>query len=130
MKSFNRSPSQIIIVLLVGISIWGYIILNTPVAAQSPTRLNAEITSLRSRVNRLESEVRRLSKSIPQTSLARPDEAPPNISRGVPPTVVDGEVIGRSDPTVERLSILLIELKEDLQSLDRRVTDIEAKSGS
>lgn len=126
MNSFKRWRSQAILLLISGILIWGYLTFSIPVAAQSPTRLNAEITSLRSRVNRLESEIRRLNKLTPPTNLAKPERSPePPIRSGIPPSVVEGEIIGRSDPTVARLSILLIELKEDVQSLDRRVRELE-----
>lgn len=126
MKSFKPWRNQAILLLISGILIWGYLTLSIPVAAQSPTRLNAEITSLRSRVNRLESEIRRVNKLTPPTNLANPERSPESpIRSGIPPTVVEGEIIGRSDPTVERLSILLIELKEDVQSLERRVTELE-----
>ena len=125
MKSFKQWRSQAIVLLIGGILIWGYLTLSIPVAAQSPTRLNAEITSLRGRVNRLESEIRRLNKLTPSTNLANPRRSPELTPSSNPPAVVDGNIIGRSDPTVERLSILLIELKEDVQNLDRRVTELE-----
>ena len=127
MKSFQQWRSRAIVLLIGGILILGYLTLSIPVSAQSPTRLNAEISSLRSRVNRLESEIRRLNKSVSSTNIAEPERSPQPSRSSPPPTVVDGQIIGRSDPIVERLAILVIELKEDLRSLDRRVTELENK---
>lgn len=115
------------ILLLVAILIFGQIAISPRASAQSTTRLNSEISSLRGRVNRLEAEIRRLSRLIPQSNLSRQDKPETPTSNRNQPEVIDGEIIGRSDPTVENLSILLIELKEDVKSLDGRVADIEAK---
>ena len=52
-----------------------------------------------------------------------------NNSGGNPP-VVNGQAIGRSDPLYERLATLLIELKEDVKNLDRRLVDLENKASS
>ncbi|BAU64801.1 hypothetical protein STA3757_21770 [Stanieria sp. NIES-3757] len=99
--------------------------------AQSSTEFSGEISSLRSRISRLESEVRRLSqrnfsgdRTYPQPrqdSLGNIDSLPP-ISN---PPSVNGQSIGRSDPMFERLATLLIELKEDVRSLDQRLTKVE-----
>ncbi|HHP7230465.1 MAG TPA: hypothetical protein ACFCUY_06360 [Xenococcaceae cyanobacterium] len=98
------------------------------VHAQSITGINAEISSLRSRINRLESEVRNLSRAIPGSSPVTPRNLP---ERELPPTTIenppaiDGNVVGRSDPLFERLATLVIELKEDVRNLDRRLTALE-----
>lgn len=145
MKIFRRSRSKqkllslslivqaiSVILILIGVLTYTEMGFNSAASAQSTTRLNAEISSLRGRINRLEAEIRRLNRLIPQTNLSRPNQSatppPRNPTSGEqPPTVVDGELVGRSDPTVEKLSTLLIELKEDVRNLDRRLTDVEAK---
>jgi hypothetical protein len=42
--------------------------------------------------------------------------------------IVEGEVVGRSDPLFERLATLVIELKEDFQKLERRVQVLEKET--
>lgn len=95
------------------------------VAAQSITGINAELSSLRTRINRLEGEISRLKQST-RTRLPTPDKSEPASRLGNPP-VVDGEAIGPSDPLYERLATLLIELKEDVRNIDRRLAEVEQK---
>ena len=95
---------------------------NSPVTSQSTTSINAEISSLRSRVNRLESEIRRLSRS---GNLSTPRETTP--PRKTSPSTIDGNLIGSSDPLFERFATLLIELKEDVRDLNKRLIEVENK---
>ena len=81
------------------------------VTAQSDTAVRSELTSLRNRVSRLEGEIRRLSGG------SRPLPAPPIRE--------EGEAIGASDPMFARLATLVIELKEDIRELQKRVTVLE-----
>lgn len=109
--------------------------LNQPSLAQSDFSLKSDIISLESRLNRLEQEVTRLRSSSSSSQLN-----PPATERKEPPTpptshttignsaVVNGQVIGRTDPLYSRLATLLIELKEEVRSLDRRLTQVEQAS--
>jgi hypothetical protein len=110
---------------------------NQPLLAQSDLNLKSDIISLQSRISRLEQEVNylRSSRSSSNSSFQSPDLTPtkpkqPSTSPTdrttiINPPVVDGQVIGRSDPLYSRLATLLIELKEEVRNLDRRLTTIE-----
>lgn len=101
------------------------------VSAQSNLN-NSDIISLRSRVNRLEQEINqirysfRTNNSRPAKKLPIPDRVAPN-SRPtvVNPPIVNGQPVGKSDPMYERLATLLIELKEDVNNINQRLTQIE-----
>lgn len=96
-------------------------------SAQSLTSINADITRLRTRINRLETELRN-AKKMTNDRIEFPHTSAPNSNLYHPP-VVDGRAIGSSDPLFQRLSTLLIELKEDVQNIDQRLTAVEAKIG-
>jgi hypothetical protein len=96
-----------------------------PLNAQSTSSLNADINGLRSRVNRLEAEIRRFqSNTDNRIPLPPKNESAPTLGN---PPIVNGRAIGASDPLYERLATLLIELKEDVNNIDRRLTIIEKK---
>lgn len=106
--------------------------LNQPVLAQSDLSLKSDIISLESRLNRLEQEVTRLRSSssssqinVPATELKEPSTPPASRTTTGGPAVVNGQIIGRTDPLYSRLATLLIELREEITSLDRRLTEIE-----
>jgi hypothetical protein len=91
--------------------------------AQSDSAVRSELNSLRSRVSRLESEIRGAS--------ARRDY--PSRNQSVPRSpsgtgVVNGQTVGRSDPMFERLSTLVIELKDQVNKLDKRVKTLEQET--
>lgn len=88
-----------------------------PVSASYDVRVRSDIDRLRARVSRLETAI--LSLRQRQGNLG---DAPPISSS---PQVVDGEIIGRSDPLFERLSTLVIELKERVMNLEKRMTQLE-----
>ena len=96
----------------------------TPVVAQSNALTNAEVSNLRTRVNRLEQEVNRLSNFNSRNNISPPPPQQTPRNTGNPP-IVNGRAIGRSDPLYERLATLLVELKEDVRDLDRRIAEIE-----
>ena len=101
-----------------------------PVIAQSNFNLKSDIISLQARISRLEQEVSRLRSSAvsPSPRSIKPKQPTPNPAPRptiINPPVVDGRAIGKSDPFYERLATLLIELKEDVRDLDRRLTEIE-----
>ena len=88
-----------------------------PVSASVENRLRGEINRLQARVSRLESAVTNLR----QGSNNNNNTPPLNPS----PQIVDGEIIGRSDPLFERLSTLVIELKERVMDVEKRINQLE-----
>lgn len=110
----------LLILIVVGIAITQ----DRSVSAQSTTDFRAEITNLRTRVNHLEMEVRRLSQSSNRTTQSAADRIGSQSTIGNPP-LVNGQPIGRSDPMFERLANLVIELKQEVRELERRVVEVE-----
>ncbi|MGF1480483.1 MAG: hypothetical protein ACFB4I_13485 [Cyanophyceae cyanobacterium] len=119
----------LLVVLLVGGRIYWQ--KTEPVVAQS-ARTSSELLNLRTRVNLLENEVRRL-RQIRQRRQPEPSRIEPRSPRPVPspdptaspPQVVDGQIIGRSDPIVQRLATLAIELKERITVLEKKTAELE-----
>jgi hypothetical protein len=106
--------------------------INQPLLAQSDLSLKSELSSLESRINRLEQEVNSLGNtrtSINSGSQSFEPSPPKSNQVFSPPNygtiVVDGKVVGRSDPLYSRLATLLIELKEEVRNIDQRLTAIE-----
>lgn len=93
-----------------------------PSKAQSDTAVRSELISLRNRVDRLESQIRGIT--------IRGENAASIPQRRSGTGIVDGEVIGRSDPLFERLATLVIELKEDFKKLEQRVQVLEKETVS
>ncbi len=102
---------------------------NQSVLAQSNRNFSSEIASLRARVNQLEQNVNRIRNG--NIRLGNPQQSQPaRISpqqrfRGSNPPLVDGQAIRQSEPTFDRLATLLIELKEDVRGIEKRLTKIE-----
>ena len=85
----------------------------------------AETLNLKRQIRQLEGEIRRLNQLNMRSNSLTPSRIPrSNISN---PPIVNGQPIGRSDPMFQRLATLLIELKEDVRNLDKRMTAIEQK---
>ena len=104
---------------------------DSPGSAQSDLNLKSDIISLRARIGRLEQEVNRLrgSQSKPNPRLRTEQPSSSSVpSTPVNPPVVNGEAIGSSDPLYQRLATLVIELKEDVRSIDRRLSKIEKQT--
>lgn len=99
------------------------------VQAQSISSLNGEIINLRTRINRLESDLSFLKRSIPSNRNIpnTPTRESPSSTINNPPAI-NNTVVGRSDPLFQRLATLVIELKEDVKNLDRRLKEIETKN--
>ncbi len=128
MKAFSRWRSHLInsilsCLLIVTIAITMQIVHRSSVSAQSLTSVNADIIRLRTRIDRLESEINRVNK-LRNDRISSPDTPVPSPNLVHPP-VVDGRAIGHSGPLFERLSTLLIELKEDVKKIDERLTAVE-----
>ncbi|MCA2620102.1 MAG: hypothetical protein EWV49_17725 [Microcystis aeruginosa Ma_QC_Ch_20071001_S25] len=90
--------------------------------AQSDTAVRSELISLRNRVERLESQIRGIS--------TRGENAAPIPQRRSGTGIVNGEVVGESDPLFQRLATLVIEIKEDLKKLEQRVQVLEKETVS
>jgi hypothetical protein len=103
--------------LILILSLFLILSLVKPVNSQSDSAVRSELINLRNRVDSLESQIR--GTSVRQGNA---DSTPPRRSGT---SVVEGEVVGRSDPLFERLSTLVIELKEDFKKLERRVQVLE-----
>ncbi|EAZ91001.1 hypothetical protein [Crocosphaera chwakensis] len=88
-----------------------------PVSASVENRLRGDINRLRARVSRLESAITNLRQDS-NNNYNIPDYNPS-------PQIVDGELVGRSDPLFERLSTLVIELKERVMDLEKRMNQLE-----
>ena len=103
---------------------------DSPGSAQSDLNLKSDIISLQARINRLEQEVNRLRGSLGKPNQPQRREQPPRSVPSTPvnPPVVNGEAIGSSDPLYQRLATLVIELKEDVRSIDRRLSKIEKQT--
>lgn len=83
----------------------------------------AETLNLKRQIRQLEGEIRRLNRNNMRSQSLTPSPVPQNPSTNY-------RSVGRSDPMFERLATLLIELKEDVQNLDKRITAIEEKIDS
>ena len=130
MKAFSRWRSHlnklVLSCLLIVTIVLAILIANrSSVSAQSFTSINADVIRLRTRVDRLESELRQ-TRRLGNNSLSSPNKVTPNSNLFHPP-VVDGRVIGSSDPLFQRFSTLLIELKEDVKNINERLTELEVK---
>ena len=130
MKAFYKRRSPLInsilsCWLIVPLAIAIVVVNHSAVSAQSLTNINADIIRLRTRINRLETELRNTNK-LRDNRIPFPKTHVPNTNLYHPP-VVDGRAIGSSDPLFQRLSTLLIELKEDVQDINERLTAVEAK---
>ncbi|MEG3439819.1 hypothetical protein V0288_22010 [Pannus brasiliensis CCIBt3594] len=119
-----RSIFLSLVAFLLSLAIAAVLIRGNPVNAQSDSAVRSELTSLRDRVDRLESEVRGVSSR---------QNYPSSRSPGVPQQrsgvgTVNGQLVGRSDPMFERLSTLVIELKEQVNQLEKRVKTLETET--
>lgn len=108
------------LLLILTISIGLQLIRPHLVFAQSDTAVRSEISSLTTRVTRLENELRsrRSGQNTPSGNL-------PESESVYPPQTVNGRAVGASDPMFERLATLAIELKERVNALEKRVSELE-----
>ncbi len=110
----RKTPLLSILIILLFIILIKQI---NPVSASVENRLRGDINRLRARVSRLESAITNLRQDS-NNNYNTPDYNPS-------PQIVDGELIGRSDPLFERLSTLVIELKERVMDLEKRMNQLE-----
>jgi BMFP domain-containing protein YqiC len=110
----------LLVALSIGIAI--HFISSQRVLAQSDTAVRSEIQDLKRRINNLEIESSRRAS----VRTIRPS-APSQPGQITPPQVIDGRIVGRSDPLFERLANLTIELRERVAELEKRVEQLEQK---
>ncbi len=121
-----------IILLALCLTLTGLVFVRQPASSQSLNSVFSDVRSLRSRIGRLESEVRNLRSSTSRVSR-------PNVnSRQSPPltpapnrnrTSGQGErVVESSDPMFKRLATLVIELKEEVRAMEKRLVILEQKN--
>ncbi len=124
--SDRRSNHNLIIfcIIFLAVLVINLLITSNPLYASSESALRSDINNLRTRIGYLEREVRRVSQRQNRSNPTAPELSPRTGGQ-----VVDGEIIGLSDPMFERLSILVIELKERVMDLENRMDKIEEKTG-
>ncbi len=122
MSPFFKKVRSIVSIILLLLVLWVLSNLTPSMALDPQSILRSDLRSLEVRIRSLEANVRRLQQSSSGSS------APSvNPNTNVFPQVIDGELIGRSDPLMERFATLLIELKEKVRDLEIRVNQLENK---
>ena len=124
-RTMTKLCFSILLVLIASLGIhWNQ---NSSVLAQSRTDTfnRAETLNLKRQIRQLEGEIRRLNRANTRSNSVIPDRVPRSTFNN--PPVVNNQPVGHSDPMFERLATLLIELKEDVRNLDKRMTAIEQK---
>lgn len=114
------------------LTLTGLVFVSQPVSSQSLNGVLSEVRTLRSRIGRLESEVRNLRSSTSRISR-------PNVSSRQKPVTIpapnrnrssldDDRVVDSSDPMFKRLATLVIELKEEVRAMEKRLVILEQKN--
>ena len=104
------------------------VFVDQPVASQTLPSLSAQVRNLRSRIARVEAEVRNQRSSTSrisrpnQTSRPRPTSPPSSRTNR---NQSENQVINSSDPMFKRLATLVIELKEEVRAMEKRIDVLE-----
>ncbi|GBF80375.1 hypothetical protein [Aphanothece sacrum] len=114
------SDRKLLLITIIVLIIIIIIIQISPIYASDDNIIRGDINRLDARVSRLETAILDLRQ---QQSNSRIRES----SIGTSPPIIEGEAIGRSEPLFERLSTLVIELKERVMNLEKRMTQIEKR---
>lgn len=104
--------------LLLLIIVWGGLV-SAPASSQGGSRVNSlelDIRGIQSRLNRIESQLSRFGGGSPT-----PAAPPPSNNTGRYRQGLSG------DPMFDRLATLAIELRERIDQLDTRVSNLESK---
>jgi hypothetical protein len=112
------------IILVLVLSLQNDLLAQDPSLNARISSLEAQSTQLRSLVSRLESQVNQLESSRFQGS-SRALTLPPKASS--PPPSAPGKPIAPGDPRFERLATLVIEQQEQINTLEIRLEQLEAK---
>jgi BMFP domain-containing protein YqiC len=111
--------------LIIGLILGMQITKIDSVNAEPNDYLNPQVIELRNRVNLLENQLNK----TPTDSFHNSQPIPGNRQRtNYPSGRIDGKLIGRSDPAFENLATMVIELKQEIQVLEKRVAKIEKKN--
>ena len=105
--------------LLLLIIVWGGLV-SAPASSQSGSRVNSlelDIRGIQSRLSRIESQLNRSGGG------PTPAASPPSNNTGRYRQGLSG------DPMFDRLATLAIELRERINQLDTRVSNLESKGG-
>jgi hypothetical protein len=95
------------------------------VNAEPNNYLNPQVIDLRNRVNLLENQLNRSRTNSPPGT---PQPIRSNRDRtNYPPEKVNGQLVGRSDPAFENLATMVIELKQEVRALNKRVAQLEGR---
>ena len=108
------------------------ILVNQTANSQTLPSVSAEVRNLRSRIARVEAEVRNLRSST--SRISRPNRnSRPRTDQLAPPSrnnrnQANDQVVDSSDPMFKRLATLVIELKEEIREIDKRLVLLEQKN--
>jgi hypothetical protein len=132
MNNLPRRSQQIIklycyflVCLLVGLAIGIQIATIDTVNAQPTRQFNTEVLNLKNRINSLETELRK-SNNNSSYQFNLPSRSSPSVApSNSPPAEINGVLVGRSDPAFTNLATMVVELKQQVQELEKRVNKIE-----
>ncbi|PLZ04942.1 hypothetical protein [Fischerella thermalis] len=103
--------------ILAFIFIWGILFSHPAVSQQIESRLNnleADFNRLQSEVNQLQSQLSNRPSSLPRTTIT-PSPSRRNLSQQ------------EKDKMFDRLATLVVEVKRQVQGLEKRVTKLESR---
>ena len=108
------------------------VLVNQPAASQTLPSLSAQVRNLKSRISRVEAEVRNQRSSTSRNSRpnvnSRPSPAPFSPPNRSDRNRFDNQVVNSSDPMFKRLATLVIELKEEVRAMEKRIDVLEQKN--
>jgi outer membrane murein-binding lipoprotein Lpp len=109
----------LIIAGILVVIIWGGLFSNSASSQQIESRINnleADFNRIESRLNQLESQL-----NLPRQSSSSRTTLTPRESRG------SRQNLSQQDPMFDRLATLVIELKQQVNKLEERVSKIESR---
>ncbi len=105
------------------------VFVDQPVASQTLPSLSAQVRNLKSRISRVEAEVRNQRSSTSRNSSpnvnSRPSLAPVSPPNRSDRNRSENQVVNSSDPMFKRLATLVIELKEEVRAMEKRIDVLE-----
>ena len=113
---FKKIVLSCLTLLLVTVA-WTWLI-STPASSQTQSQINAlevDINGIESRLNRIEAQLNQLGRFAPPTATPPPSRS--NSGRNTPLT---------RDQMFDRLATLVIELKQQVNKLETRVSKLES----
>ena len=116
-NSFFKKIVLSCLTLLLVIVAWTWLI-STPASSQTQSQINAlevDLNGIESRLNRIEAQLNQLGRFAPPT--ATPPPSGSNSGRNTPLT---------RDQMFDRLATLVIELKQQVNKLETRVSKLES----